>query len=63
MKPLSLLPTNAGFLLHLLFNHEDGGNMFLRNFGLSPKYTGLLNNYSSTLDGGSRLLTASLNKP
>jgi hypothetical protein len=25
----SLLPASAGFLLGLLFNPEDGGNMFL----------------------------------
>jgi hypothetical protein len=29
-----LLPVHAGFLLGLLFHHEDAGDMFLRNMGL-----------------------------
>jgi hypothetical protein len=35
-KLLSLLPTFSGFLLDLLFDHEDGGDLFFRNIGLSP---------------------------
>jgi hypothetical protein len=27
-----------GFLLGLLFDHEDGGDMFLRNVGYSKNY-------------------------
>jgi hypothetical protein len=38
---LSLLPASAGFLLSLLFDSEDGSDMFLRNVGLSPDYTAL----------------------
>jgi hypothetical protein len=30
----------ADFLLDLMLNPEDGGSLFLRNFGLSPFYTG-----------------------
>jgi hypothetical protein len=29
----------AGFLLGLLFDHKNGGSMFLRNVGISPIYT------------------------
>jgi hypothetical protein len=36
---LSCSPASAGFLFNLLFDPEDGGDMFLRNFGLCPKYT------------------------
>jgi hypothetical protein len=32
------LPPSAGFLLGLLFDPEDGGDMFPRNVGLSSKY-------------------------
>jgi hypothetical protein len=35
-KLAQLLPASAGFLLGLLINSEDGGNMFLRSTGLSP---------------------------
>jgi hypothetical protein len=41
---LALLATffRSGFLLGLFFDHEDGGNMFLRNVGsLSMDYTTL----------------------
>jgi hypothetical protein len=31
----------AGFLLRLLFDPEDGGDMFLRNVGISLKYAAL----------------------
>jgi hypothetical protein len=37
----SLQAASAGFLLGLLFNSKDGGNMFLRNVGLSPNYEAL----------------------
>jgi hypothetical protein len=37
----SLPPDSAGFLLGLLFNHEVGGEMFLRNVWLSPNYMAL----------------------
>jgi hypothetical protein len=30
-----------GLLLGLLFDHEDGSDIFLRNVGLFPKYTAL----------------------
>jgi hypothetical protein len=36
---LSLPPPVAGFLLGLLFNCEDGGDMFLRKVRLSLKHT------------------------
>jgi hypothetical protein len=36
-----LLPAFVGFLLGLLFDPEDEGDMFLRNIGLSPYYTAL----------------------
>jgi hypothetical protein len=32
-------PLSAGFLLYLLFDPEDGGDIFLRKLGLSPIYT------------------------
>jgi hypothetical protein len=38
---LSLLPASAGFLLGLLFDPEDGGNVLLRNMVFSPNYTEL----------------------
>jgi hypothetical protein len=31
-------PLDAGFLLSLFFDSEDGVDMCLRNVGLSPKY-------------------------
>jgi hypothetical protein len=34
-------PTSDGFLLRLLFEPEDWGDMFLRNTKLSHKYTAL----------------------
>jgi hypothetical protein len=41
-KPrFSLPPASAGFLLGLLFGHDDGGGMFLQNDGLSPDYMAL----------------------
>jgi hypothetical protein len=36
---LSFLSASAGFLLCLLFDPEDVGDMFLQNIGLSPCYT------------------------
>jgi hypothetical protein len=30
--------SSAGFLLSILFDLEDGGDMFLRNVGLFPNY-------------------------
>jgi hypothetical protein len=33
-----LLPASASFLLSLLFDHEDGGDIFLGNVWISPKY-------------------------
>jgi hypothetical protein len=35
---LSLPPVPTGFLLDLLFYHEDGGDLFLRNVWFFPKY-------------------------
>jgi hypothetical protein len=35
----SLGPISAGFSFGLLFDPEDGGDMDLRNIGLSLKYT------------------------
>jgi hypothetical protein len=34
-------PACDDFLLHLLFNPEDGGDVFLRNVGRFPKYNGI----------------------
>jgi hypothetical protein len=34
-----LPPASAGFLLGILFESEDGGNMFLQNLGLSVNYS------------------------
>jgi hypothetical protein len=34
-----LFPVSAGFLLALMFDPENGGNMFLRNVDLFPNYT------------------------
>jgi hypothetical protein len=34
-----LSPVSAGFLLGLLFDPEEGGDMFLRNIEISPTYT------------------------
>jgi hypothetical protein len=31
-----------GFLLYLFFDHEDGGDMFLQNFGWLPTYCKIL---------------------
>jgi hypothetical protein len=33
---LNLLPASGGFMLGLLFYHEDEGVMFIQHFGLSP---------------------------
>jgi hypothetical protein len=38
---LSLLHASTTLLLVLVFGPEDGGNVFLRNVGLSPNYTTL----------------------
>jgi hypothetical protein len=38
---LRLQPASAGFLLGIHFDPEDGGDMFLRNIGLSPIYAAL----------------------
>jgi hypothetical protein len=38
---LGLLPAYGGFLLYSLFDPEDGGDMFLRNVGLSSNNTDL----------------------
>jgi hypothetical protein len=38
---LSFPPASAGFLLSLLFDTEDGGDMFFRNIGLSLNCTAL----------------------
>lgn len=35
---LSHLPDSAGFLLGLLLDSEDGGDMLLRNIRLAPDY-------------------------
>jgi hypothetical protein len=37
----NFLPDSVAVLLGLLFHLHDGGDMFLRNFGLSPNYTAL----------------------
>jgi hypothetical protein len=34
-----LPPASAGFLLGLLFDPEDGGDMFFQNVGLYQNYT------------------------
>jgi hypothetical protein len=39
---LNLPPASTGFIFALLFCPEDGGNMFLREFRLSPNYTAIL---------------------
>jgi hypothetical protein len=39
------LPPSVGFLLGLLLYNDDGGDMFLRNVGLSP-YTAFLFMYT-----------------
>jgi hypothetical protein len=36
------LPPSATYLLGLHFDREDGGDILLRNVGLSPNYTALL---------------------
>jgi hypothetical protein len=36
---LSLPTASIGFMLGLLFVTDDGGDMFLRNFEVSPNYT------------------------
>jgi hypothetical protein len=36
-----LLPTSAGFLLGLLFDTEDEGDMLLWNVGFFPNYMAL----------------------
>jgi hypothetical protein len=36
-----LSPASAGYLLGLLFDPEDVGDIFLRNVGLSPNYKAL----------------------
>jgi hypothetical protein len=38
-----LLPASADFFLGLIFNPEDGDDVFLRNVGLYPKYAYLDN--------------------
>jgi hypothetical protein len=38
---LSLLPASAGFLLSLIFDPKDGGEIFLLNVRLSPNYMAL----------------------
>jgi hypothetical protein len=38
---LVYLANSAAFLLNLVFDPEDGGDMFLRNFGLFLKDTAL----------------------
>jgi hypothetical protein len=38
---MSLPPTSAAFLLRLIFNPEDGGDMFLLNVGLFRNYAAL----------------------
>jgi hypothetical protein len=37
----SLPSASADFLLGLIFDLEDGGDMFLRKIGLSPNYVAL----------------------
>jgi hypothetical protein len=38
---LSFPRVSAGFLFRLLFDPEDGDDIFLRNIGFSPNYTAL----------------------
>jgi hypothetical protein len=38
-ESFSLLASSAGFLLGLLFDPENGSNVFLRNVGVSPNHT------------------------
>jgi hypothetical protein len=45
---LSLPPACAGFLLGLLFNPEEGGDMFVRNLRLSLSYKALQLNYRTS---------------
>jgi hypothetical protein len=40
-SPATLPPDSAAFLFGLLFDPENGGDMFLRNFGFSPTYKAL----------------------
>jgi hypothetical protein len=39
---LSLLLTSACFFFALHLDHEGGGGMFFRNFGISPNYMAVL---------------------
>jgi hypothetical protein len=41
IRPDDQLTASAGFLLRLLFCPEDGSDMFIRHFELSPMYTAL----------------------
>jgi hypothetical protein len=46
----SFPPASGGFsFLGLLFNPEDGGDVFLRNFGVSSNYTALQPRRKSSL--------------
>jgi hypothetical protein len=38
-KMLNFPPATTGLLSGLLFDSEEGGDVFLRNVGLSPEYT------------------------
>jgi hypothetical protein len=38
---LDKLPASPGFMLGLFFNPVDGGDIFLQNIQLSPKYVAL----------------------
>jgi hypothetical protein len=37
----ALPPSSTDFFLALLFDPEDGGDLFSRNVGLSPSYTAI----------------------